>query len=115
MSRGNYISRVCIIHPKSRNCLYDRIRAGDEELWMNNDEKSDEDEYAMNIKFPVSGTKKERTMREELISLLVSFFQISRSIDIGSVFKAAFQKPAENRQSNFTVKFTPHFGTLARP
>eukprot|EP01084_Bolivina_argentea_P195809 335813_1 len=114
-SAGKYISRVCVIHIKTGSCLYDRIWPGDEDIWLNCESKYDEEEYAMGIKFAVSGTKKERMMRQELISLLISFFQISRSIDNGSVFKAAFQKPAENRQSNFTVKFTPHFGTLARP
>ena len=112
---GKYISRVCIIHINSGNCLYDRIWPGDEDLWMSQDEKYDQDDFPMDIQFPVSGTRRERMMRQELISLLTSFFQISRSIDDGSVFKAAFQLPAENRQSNFTVKFTPQFGTLARP
>ena len=114
-AQGKYISRVCVIHIASQSCLYDRIWPGDEDLWLSSDEKYDEDEYAMGIKFAVSGTKKERMMRTDLISLIKSFYQISRSIDDGSVFKAAFQLPAENRQSNFTVKFTPHFGTLARP
>ena len=115
-AQGKYISRVCVIHPTSQNCLYDRIWPGDEDLWMSSDEKYDQDmDFPMDIQFPVSGTRRERMMRQELLQLLTSFFQISRSIDDGSVFKAAFQLPAENRQSNFTVKFTPQFGTLARP
>jgi len=60
-------------------------------------------------------SKREREDREQLISMLVTMFQISKSIDNGSVFKTAFQTPAKNRQSDFTVKFTPQFGTLARP
>merc|ERR1712228_109327 len=114
---GKYISRVCVIHMTNQinttTCLYDRIWPGDEKLWMRLDEKEDDEEDL--YKFAVSGTEKERLMRQELISVIYSFFQISRSIDGGSLFKAAFQKPAEVRQSNFTVKFTPHFGTLARP
>merc|ERR1719334_1285894 len=49
------------------------------------------------------------------MNVLRIFAQLSSSIDDGSVFKAAFQTPSRNRQSNFTVKFTPQFGTLARP
>ena len=117
---GKTISRICIIHMDAGICLYDTICPGDEHLWQRSpDEKQEdsesEDEYAMGIRFAVSGTKRERTQREELVSILKTFFLISRSIDDGNVFKACFQEPAENRQNNFAVKFTPHFGTLARP
>jgi len=49
------------------------------------------------------------------VALIQLFFQISRDLGQTGVVKACFQVPPENRGTNFAVKFTPHFGTLARP
>lgn len=87
----------------------------EEEHNMNIHTDDENDEYAMGIEFPVSGSKRERMLRQELVTLIEVFFLVSQSTDTGIVSKACFQLPAETLINNFAVKFTPHFGTLSRP
>ena len=109
-TRGLSLSRVCIIHVQTGICLYDRITPYDEVLWQ-----QEVDKYSSEVAFMVSGTKREREQRAELVNLIQLMFSLSRDLDEGNVFKACFQTPAANRGNAFAVKFTPHFGQLPRP
>ena len=108
---GQSLSRVCLIHVPSGICLYDRITPYDEVLWTT----GDVDKYSSEVAFMISGTKREREQRQELVGLIQLMFALSRDLDEGDVCKACFQTPAANRGNAFAVKFTPHFGTLPRP